>query len=101
MTAIDDLPKPSIALIDGVCTTGGLELALACDLRIAAETAALSDWHLRRTGLGIGQWGMAARLARLVGTDRARELILPGTVPAGERRGRSEGRGGGKKVGRE
>lgn len=84
LTAIDDLPKPSIALIDGVCTTGGLELALACDLRIAADTARISDWHLRRTGLGIGQWGMAARLSRLVGTDRARELILLGTELDGE-----------------
>lgn len=85
VTAIEDLPKPSIALIDGVCTTGGLELALACHLRIAADSAQLSDWHLRRTGLGIGQWGMAARLARLVGTDRARELILLGTELDGER----------------
>jgi enoyl-CoA hydratase/carnithine racemase len=73
---IDDMLKPSIAVIGGVCTTGALELALACDLRVAARSARLSDWHLKRTGLGIGAWGMAARLSRLVGVDKAKELLL-------------------------
>ena len=73
---IDDLLKPSIAVIAGVCTTGALELAMACDLRIAASSARLSDWHLKRTGLGIGAWGAAARLSRLVGVDKAKELLL-------------------------
>lgn len=73
---IDDLLTPSIAVIDGVCTTGALELALACDLRIASTTARLSDWHLKRSGLGIGAWGLAARLSRLVGVDKAKELLL-------------------------
>jgi enoyl-CoA hydratase/carnithine racemase len=50
---VDDMLKPSIAAIAGICTTGALELAIACDLRIAARSARLSDWHLRRTGLGI------------------------------------------------
>ena len=75
---VDDLLKPSIAVIAGVCTTGALELAMACDLRIAAESARLSDWHLKRTGLGIGAWGSAARLSRLVGVDKAKELLLLG-----------------------
>jgi enoyl-CoA hydratase/carnithine racemase len=73
---IDDLLKPSIAVIGGTCTTGALELALACDLRIAGESARLSDWHLKRSGLGIGAWGVAARLSRLVGLDKAKELLL-------------------------
>jgi enoyl-CoA hydratase len=73
---IDDLLTPSVAVIDGTCTTGALELALACDLRIAAHTAQLSDWHLKRSGLGIGAWGVAARLSRLVGVDKAKELLL-------------------------
>jgi enoyl-CoA hydratase/carnithine racemase len=76
---IDAMLVPSIAVIAGVCTTGALELAMACDLRIAASSARLSDWHLRRTGLGIGAWGAAARLSRLVGQDKAKELILLGS----------------------
>jgi enoyl-CoA hydratase/carnithine racemase len=73
---IDDLLVPSIAAIGGTCTTGALELALACDIRVAARSARLSDWHLKRTGLGLGGWGSAARLARLVGLDKAKELLL-------------------------
>jgi enoyl-CoA hydratase/carnithine racemase len=80
---IDDMLKPSIAVIAGVCTTGALELAMACDLRIAACSARLSDWHLRRAGLGIGAWGAAARLSRLVGVDKAKELLLLGTEVTG------------------
>jgi enoyl-CoA hydratase/carnithine racemase len=63
-------------VIDGVCTTGALELALACDLRVAATTARLSDRHMSLSGLGIGAWGAAARLSRLVGVDKAKELLL-------------------------
>ena len=73
---IDDMLKPSIAAIEGFCTTGGLELIMACDLRVAGRSARLSDWHLKRTGLGLGAWGAAARLSRLVGTDKAKELLL-------------------------
>jgi enoyl-CoA hydratase len=73
---IDDMLTPSIAVIGGVCTTGALELVLACDLRLAATTARISDWHLKRSGLGIGAWGLSARLSRLVGVDKAKELLL-------------------------
>jgi methylglutaconyl-CoA hydratase len=81
---IDDLLKPSIAVIGGFCTTGALELAMACDLRLAARSARLSDWHLKATGLGIGQWGGAARLSRLVGIDRAKDLLLTGREVDGQ-----------------
>ncbi len=81
---IDDMLKPSIAVIDGVCTTGALEVVMACDLRVAAHTARISDWHLKATGLGIGQWGAATRLCRLVGVDKAKELLLTGVEVAGE-----------------
>jgi enoyl-CoA hydratase/carnithine racemase len=80
---IDDLLKPSIAAIAGVCTTGALELVMACDLRVAAESARLSDWHLKATGLGIGAWGSAVRLSRLVGVDKAKELLLTGVEVSG------------------
>jgi enoyl-CoA hydratase len=73
---IDELLKPSIAAIEGFCTTGALELVLACDLRVAGAGARISDWHLKRTGLGLGAWGVAARLSRLVGVEKAKELLL-------------------------
>ena len=54
---IDDMLKPSIAVIDGVCSTGAVELALACDLRLVGEQAQISDWHLKNLGTGLGGWG--------------------------------------------
>ena len=75
---IDEMLTPWIAAIDGVCTTGALELALACDLRYVAEGARISDWHLARLGSGLGGWGASTRLARLIGVADATELILTG-----------------------
>jgi enoyl-CoA hydratase len=77
---IDEVLKPSIAVIDGICTTGALEIAMACDLRYVADTASISDWHLARLGLGIGGWGASTRLTRLVGVAQAKDLILTGKV---------------------
>jgi enoyl-CoA hydratase/carnithine racemase len=73
---IDDMLKPSIAVIGGLCTTGAMEIVLACDLRLAGRSARMSDLHLQLSGLGIGGWGLAARLSRLVGVDKAKELLL-------------------------
>ena len=77
---LDDLLKPSIAVIDGVCTTGAMELAMACDLRIVAESAQISDWHLSRLASGLGGWGASTRLSRLVGVAQAKDIILTGKV---------------------
>ena len=49
--ALEALPQPTIARIQGHCLTGGLELALGCDLLVAAESALIGDTH--------GQWGLA------------------------------------------
>lgn len=77
---IDDLLKPSIAVVDGVCSTGGVELALACDLRLVGESAQISDWHLKNLGTGLGGWGGSTRWARLVGVANAKRVILTGQV---------------------
>ena len=74
--ALDDLgriPKIAIAAVDGVCTAGGLELALGCDIILASETAQISDLHVRNLGL-IGGAASTTRLARRVGVSKAIEL---------------------------
>ena len=73
-TAIDQLPQPTIAMINGFAFGGGMELALACDFRCSADTAVMG---LTETGLAIipGAGG-TQRLPRLVGEAKALELIL-------------------------
>ncbi len=77
---IDDLLKPSIAVIDGICSTGGAELAVCCDLRIVGASLQLSDWHLKNLGTGLGAWGASTRWARLIGVQKTKELFLTGRV---------------------
>src|SRR5699024_9241456 len=72
--ALEALRCPTIAVIDGLAFGGGLELALACDLRIMVDGARLA---LPETGLGtVPGWGGAGRLPRLVGAARAKEMIF-------------------------
>jgi enoyl-CoA hydratase len=70
--SIRAVPKAVIALVNGFCFTGALEIMLACDLVIASEEAKIGDthakWALRPT------WGMSARLPRRVGSLKAKEL---------------------------
>lgn len=68
------LPQPVIAAVHGVCYTGGLELALACDLIIADTSARFRDTH-GKWGL-VSQWGMTQRLPRRVGTAKAKYLMM-------------------------
>ena len=71
---IERLPIPSIAAINGYAYGGGLELAMACTLRVASENARMG---LPETSLGIiPGYGGTQRLARLVGTAKAFELVL-------------------------
>jgi enoyl-CoA hydratase len=74
LDAIEGLPIPSIAAINGFAYGGGLELALACSMRVASENAKMG---LPETSLGIlPGYGGTQRLARLVGKAKAYELIL-------------------------
>jgi enoyl-CoA hydratase len=73
-----DLPMPTIAAIEGNALGGGLELALACDLRIASERARLGLPEVRLAV--IPGAGGTQRLPRVVGAARARELILTGRI---------------------
>ena len=75
--------KPTVAAVNGYALGGGLELALACDLRIASENAVLG---LPEVGLGvIPGFGGTQRLARAVGLAKAKELVFTGRkVPAAE-----------------
>jgi enoyl-CoA hydratase len=75
---IEELPIPTIAAVNGFALGGGMELALACDLRIASTNAKMG---LPETGLGIlpGAGG-TQRLPRIVGLGIAKEMVLTGRI---------------------
>lgn len=70
---LEDMPKVSVAVVHGYSIGGGLQLASACDLRIASEDAVLG---LGATRHGLIPDGSVLRLARIVGLGRAKELTL-------------------------
>jgi enoyl-CoA hydratase len=74
---IQALPKIVIAAIDGVCTAGGLELALSCDIRTVSETAQISDLRMKNLGR-VGGGGITALLTLTVGLAWAKEIIITG-----------------------
>ena len=74
--ALDSIEKPVIAALHGFCMGGGVELALACDIRFASPDAVFS---LPETGLGlIPGGGGTQRLPRLIGAGRAMDILLTG-----------------------
>lgn len=79
--AMEALPQPIIGAIHGHCYTGSLELALGCDILIAAESARFADTHGKWGMSPI--WGMSQRLPRRVGVQRAKEIMFSGRVVSG------------------
>ena len=79
---IEKLPRPVIAAINGNCFGGGLELAMACHLRLASQDAKLG---LPEINIGtIPSFGGTQRLPKIVGRAKALELILTGRLISGE-----------------
>ncbi|RMF81444.1 MAG: enoyl-CoA hydratase/isomerase family protein [Chloroflexi bacterium] len=76
LLALERLPVPVIAAMNGYALGGGSEIALACDMRIVDERASLGLVHIH-LGLTPG-WGAGQRLLRLVGYARAMEILLRG-----------------------
>jgi enoyl-CoA hydratase len=79
---IQDVPKVVIAMVNGFCMTGAMEIVLGCDLIVASEEAKFGDtharWGLRPT------WGMSQRLPRTIGILKARELSFTADMITGK-----------------
>jgi enoyl-CoA hydratase len=71
---VANLPQPVISAVQGHCSTGAMELALAADLIVAAESAQFSDVYAR-WGL-TPVWGLSLRLPHRIGTAKASEMML-------------------------
>ncbi len=80
--AVAAIPRPTIAAISGTASGGGLELALACDFRVAGANALLGQ-HAIKMGLFPGGGG-TQRLARLIGLSKAKEMIFSGDLIGAE-----------------
>jgi len=80
---LEEMPKPTIAAINGFALGGGCELALGCDLRYASSRAGLGQPEIK---LGIVPgWGGTQRLARICGLGVAKELVFTGQQVDAER----------------
>ena len=77
MKAMRACPQPLIALVRGPAAGGGLALALACDVIVAAESAAFHSAFIN-IGLSGAELGVSWRLQRTIGVSRAREMLLTG-----------------------
>jgi len=76
ISAVELLPKPVVAAVNGLAFGGGLQLAIACDLRLASDRAEFASMEMRWAI--VPDMGGTERLPRLVGLGRAKELIFTG-----------------------
>jgi len=82
-SAVEHFPKPVIAMINGFCLGGGCELAMGCDMRIAATTARIGQPEIN-LGLIPGGGG-TQRMPRLIGEGWAMRMIMSGEMISGEK----------------
>lgn len=75
---MEDLPKPIIAMVNGFCLTGALEIAMGCDMIVASDTSKFGDTHVR---WGFRPtWGLSQKLPRAVGLMKAKELSFTAEI---------------------
>ncbi|OAI39704.1 enoyl-CoA hydratase [bacterium SCGC AG-212-C10] len=79
--ALETMPQPVIAQVQGHCYTGALELALGCDFIVAGESARFADTHGKWSMTPT--WGMSQRLPRRIGVARAKQMMFTGTPVSG------------------
>jgi enoyl-CoA hydratase len=82
ISQVSKVAKPVIGAINGATFTGGLEIALGCDLLIASDRAVFADTHIRVGVLPGG--GMTARLSRMIGPSFARRMSMTGEIVGAE-----------------
>ena len=76
-----NMKKPTIAAVEGYAVAGGFELMISCDFALAATTAKIGDFHIRRALFGGA--GPIYRLPRYIGLRKAKELMLTGKLLSG------------------
>jgi enoyl-CoA hydratase len=74
--ALRAVAKPVVAVVNGACVSGALEIALSCDFILASERARFADTHARLGALP--RWGLSALLPRAIGLARAKEMTMTG-----------------------
>jgi enoyl-CoA hydratase len=78
---LERFPKVAIAMVQGVCMAGGMEIAEVCDFIIAEENAKIGDGHMK-TGL-VPNGGASIRMPRFIGMRKAKELLYTGALISG------------------
>ena len=79
---LEKFPKVAIAMVQGVCMAGGIEIAEVCDFIIADENARIGDGHIK-TGM-VPNGGASVRMPRFIGMRKAKELLYTGALISGK-----------------